>query len=221
MDRLLHLRRYAASPPAAAACADLVLVSHLHADHCHLPSLRRFGRDVPAVVPRGGEELLESLGRGRLVPVEPGDVLDLAGVRVEVLDATHDGRRLPWSRLSAPALGFRVASGGASAWFPGDTELRADMHDVAPVDLALVPVGGWGPTLAEGHLGPQDAAEAVSRIGARWALPVHWGTFWPVGLDRLARANHERLFSAPGDRFADALVGAEPVPALHGRRVEL
>ena len=82
------------------------------------------------------------------------------------------------------------------------------MADVEPVDLALVPVGGWGPTLDEGHLDPEQAAEAVLRVGARWAVPVHWGTFWPAGLEYVARANHERLFVTPGRRFAEALAGS-------------
>lgn len=226
-DRLFHLRRHGARPGPAAAEADLVLVSHLHADHCHLPSLARFDTRVPIVVPRGSEALLARLGRDRLVPAAPGDVLDVAGARIEVLGATHDGRRLPLARATAaPALGFRVTAGqgtSRSVWFPGDTELRADMAEVGAVDLALPPIGGWGPTLAEGHMGPVDAAAAVDRLGARATLPVHWGTFWPVGLGRVARANHDRLFTTPGARFADALATAGVVTDLllpaHGERV--
>ncbi|QIG44807.1 MBL fold metallo-hydrolase [Nocardioides anomalus] len=221
-DRLFHLVRHTASPPAAAVDADLVLVSHLHHDHCHLPSLARFGDAVPIVVPRGGERYVAGLGRDRVVPVGPGDVVERAGVRVEVLAASHDGRRHPLARDAPPALGFRVSAAGGTWWYPGDTELRGDMHDVDPVDLALVPVGGWGPTLGDGHMDPTQAAEAVARVGASWAVPVHWGTFWPVGLQRVARANHHRLFTTPGSRFATALEGSgtEAVVAVPGERVE-
>ena len=59
-DQLFHLRRYAASPAAHAGEADVVLISHLHHDHLHLPSLRRFAPDVPILVPRGGEPLLRA-----------------------------------------------------------------------------------------------------------------------------------------------------------------
>jgi L-ascorbate metabolism protein UlaG (beta-lactamase superfamily) len=221
-DRLLHLRRYAATPGPAAAEADLVLVSHLHRDHCDLPSLARFGASVPIIAPRGADHLLAGLAGDRLVLVEPGDVVERAGVRVEVLAATHDGRRHPLSRVRPPALGYRFANDAGSCWYPGDTELRDDLSEVAPVDLALVPVGGWGPTLADGHLDPDEAAEAVRRVGATWAVPVHWGTFWPAGLARVLPANHHRLFTEPGPRFAAALTGSgiEPVLLAPGERAE-
>ena len=221
-DRLLHLVRSTPTPTPAAAQADLVLVSHLHHDHCHRPSLARYSPDVPVLAPRGAERLLARLAGDRLLLVEPGDVVERAGVRVEVLAATHDGRRHPLSREHPPALGFRFRNDAGSCWFPGDTELRDDMADVDPVDLALVPVGGWGPTLEEGHLDPDEAAEAVRRVGARWAVPVHWGTFWPMGLEYVARDNHERLFTTPGPRFAEAMAGSsvEAVVLAPGERAE-
>ena len=221
-DRLLHLLRSSPTPGPAAAQADLVLVSHLHHDHCHRPSLARYGPDVPILAPRGAERLLARLSGDRLLLVEPGDVVERAGVRVEVLAATHDGRRHPMSRERPPALGFRFGTDAGSCWYPGDTELRDDMTDVDPVDLALVPVGGWGPTLETGHLDPEEAAQAVLRVGARWAVPVHWGTFWPAGLRSVAGANHERMFTTPGPRFAQELSGSgiEVVVLAPGQRAE-
>ena len=227
-DRLAHLRRYAPAPHPSAADADLVLISHLHADHCHLPSLRRFDRATPVVAPPGAARLVSSLGFPRVEAVEPGSVLSLtvggAQARVEVLAATHDGRRHPFSRHDGPAVGYRAAVGDRSFWFPGDTGLREDMREVQPVDLALVPVGGWGPTLGPEHMDPRQAAEAVGRVGAAWATPVHWGTFWPLGLRRLDRRRHHHLFHTPGERFAAALARSGRVRSVvvdHGERVAL
>jgi L-ascorbate metabolism protein UlaG (beta-lactamase superfamily) len=223
-DRLFHLRRYAETPAAAATEADLVLVSHLHHDHCHLPSLRRFDPDVPVLLPHGGEGLLGD--RPHVVPVRPGDEVEVAGVRIAVLPAHHDGRRLPRSRFRGPALGFRVEAGERSLWYPGDTGSRVDLTAVAPVDLALVPVGGWGHSLGDEHLDPGEAAGLVDRVGARWAVPVHWGTFFPRGLAVVARRTHRRMFVTPGERFAAAMArrgdeGAEAVVLAHGERVVL
>lgn len=218
VDRLVHLRRHGPPPADPAYDAHLVLVSHLHHDHLHVPSLRRMRPGATVLVPRGGERLVPP---GYDVhPVEPGDELVVAGARVRVLAASHDGRRHPGSRLRGPALGFRVEHEGRSCWYPGDTGPRDDLDDLGAVDLALVPVGGWGPSLGTEHLDPEQAARAVSLVGARWAVPVHWGTFWPVGLARLDRRGHHRLFVSPGQRFAAALAGdpAEAVVLAPGER---
>jgi L-ascorbate metabolism protein UlaG (beta-lactamase superfamily) len=223
-DRLAHLSRRGSTPDASASEADVVLVSHQHHDHLHLPSLRRFGPDVTVIGPSGAERLLARSGAPDVRTVSPGDEVEVRGVRVMALAASHPGGRHALARGSGVAVGFRVEAAGRSLWYPGDTGLRDDLVDVASVDLALVPIGGWGPTLPDTHLSPETAAEAVRRVGATYALPVHWGTFWPVGLARLAPGNHEQLFVSPGARFAAALafVGdPRPVVAKHGERMVL
>ncbi|MGA8257790.1 MAG: MBL fold metallo-hydrolase, partial [Nocardioides sp.] len=126
-DRLYHLRRHAPSPPSEAAHADLVLVSHLHHDHLHLPSLAGFPADVPIVVPRGATRVVKGLARHSLVEVVPGDTLALAGVDVQVLRAQHSGSRSKFERgRGVPALGFRFSDGRSSVWYPGDTGARVD-----------------------------------------------------------------------------------------------
>ncbi|MGI9155338.1 MAG: MBL fold metallo-hydrolase [Marmoricola sp.] len=223
--RLFHLRRPTPVPPPEAARADVVLISHLHRDHLHLPSLRRFDPTVPVVVPRGTGALFKGLGRSSLVEVAPGDGLEVAGVQLQVLPARHDGRRSIWEKSAVPALGFRLAARGSSCWYPGDTGVRDDFADVAPVDLAAVPIGGWGPSLGEEHLDPVEAAAAVAEVGARWALAVHYGTFWPMTLRQLKPANHQLLFVTPPARFRQAVVDTgvktEPLTPEHGLRLEL
>ena len=224
-DRLGHLGRHAPTPSSVSARADVVLLSHLHGDHLHVSSLQRFTPGTVVVVPAGGERLLRRVHGLNVLPVRPGERVGVGAVVIDVLPATHDGRRSPVSRVTAPALGFRVRSGGLSFWYPGDTELRRDMTAAGPVDLALVPIGGWGPTLDDGHMDPDAGAEAVGMVGARWALPVHWGTWWPMGLRVLMPRNHERLFRTPGERFAAALheqgVGTELLLPRHGERMQL
>lgn len=201
--RLFHLRRRSPAPPRAATRADVVLISHLHHDHLHVPSLRRFDPDVPLVVPRGAVAAVRALRARNTIEVSPGDRIEVAGVEIEVLEADHHDRRLkaPGSP-AAPPIGFRFTSGGGSVWYPGDTAMM-DFSTVAAVDLALIPIGGWGPSLAEGHIDPPQAASAVQQVGARWTLPIHYGTFWPVGF-RPDTAAHRHWFQSPGLRFLQA-----------------
>lgn len=224
--RLYHLVRETPAPPEAATRADVVLVSHLHHDHLHLPSLDRFDPRVPVVVPKGAPDVVRGLAGRELVQVVPGDRLEVAGVTIEVLPAHHDGRRDTRPRqASVPAIGFRFEAEGTSVWYPGDTGVRADFADVEPVDLAAVPIGGWGPTLGDEHLDPVEAVAAVAAVGARWALAVHYGTFWPMALKRLRSANHHRLFVTPPQRYHQAAreagLAAVPLTPAFGERVVL
>jgi L-ascorbate metabolism protein UlaG (beta-lactamase superfamily) len=207
--RLAHLRRQGPAVPSEAAVADLVVISHLHADHLHLPSLRRVSPRADVAAPAGAASLLRRAGRDATVhELGVGDEIAVGDVRVRAVAAHHDGRRLPGSRHCGPALGYVLSAGGDSVWFAGDTGLFDGLAAVGPVRTAIVPVGGWGPSLGPEHLDPAQAAEAVRRVGAEHAVPVHYGTFWPVGLRRIAPSVHRHRFREPGRDFAAALSGA-------------
>ncbi|MFI9645274.1 MBL fold metallo-hydrolase [Streptomyces sp. NPDC052040] len=213
--RLAHLRRRrGAPPPPGAAVADLALVSHLHADHLHVPSLARLAPGTRLLVPRGALGQvpgLRRLGGLRVTEVAPGDRVQVGDLVVRVVSARHDGRRLPVGPHRSPALGF-VVEGEARTYFAGDTGLFAAMaEEVGPVDVALLPVGGWGPFLGEGHLDAGRAAQALAALGARSAVPVHYGTYWPMGMD--AVRPHE--FHAPGHEFVRLAGRSAPEAVVH------
>jgi L-ascorbate metabolism protein UlaG (beta-lactamase superfamily) len=213
--RLAHLRRRrGAPPPPPAAVADVALVSHLHADHLHLPSLARLAPGTRLLVPRGAPRSVPGLRRLdhlRLTEVSPGDRTRVGDLAVRTVPARHDGRRLPIGPHRSPAVGY-VIEGEARTYFAGDTGLFASMaEEVGPVDVALLPVGGWGPYLGEGHLDAGRAAEALVALRPRSAVPVHYGTFWPIGMD--AVRPHE--FHAPGEEFVRLAAERAPQVAVH------
>jgi L-ascorbate metabolism protein UlaG (beta-lactamase superfamily) len=220
--RLGHLRRVRGPvPPLDAARADFVLVSHLHADHAHLPSLRLIPPTAVLIAPTGSRRLLRPIvARGvKLWEVEPGDLVEFGSLQVRVLAADHDGRRLPGSPHRGPALGYLV-EGAHRCWYPGDTGPNLAFDEVTNVDIALMPVGGWGPTLDRGHLDAKQAAYVVRRTQPVRAIPVHWGTWWPIGLPQ-----RPDLIDLPAEMFAEHVARVAPTTSVHllrhGQSVEL
>ncbi|MEV5318767.1 MBL fold metallo-hydrolase [Streptomyces sp. NPDC052687] len=213
--RLAHLRRRCGAPPPPGAWrADVAVVSHLHADHLHVPSLARLAPGTRLLVPRGAPRAvpgLRRLTRLRVTEVAPGDRVTVGDLEIRAVPALHDGRRLPLGRHRSPALGY-VVEGEARTYFAGDTGLFDSMaEEVGPVDVALLPVGGWGPFLGEGHLDAGRAAQALARLAPRSAVPVHYGTYWPIGMD--AVRPHE--FHAPGDEFVRLAARWAPGVVVH------
>jgi L-ascorbate metabolism protein UlaG (beta-lactamase superfamily) len=175
---------------------DAVLISHLHRDHLDLRSLRRVATGVPLIVPAGTRAFFERRGLGGVVELAPGESHRIGPVLVTATTADHGiGRR----GVDAVPVGYLV-EGSRRAYFAGDTDLFDGMAALGErgIDLALLPVWGWGPTLGPGHMDPERAARAAALLAPRLAVPIHWGTLYPPGLARL----RPRPLSAPPREFA-------------------
>ncbi len=170
--RVGHLRRRVPLETGALAHVDAALISHVHYDHLDRPSLRRLGPGVTMVVPRGARRLLA--GFPDVHEVDVGDDVRVGDVTVHAVPAEHRSARL--TLRTAPSLGF-VISGSRRIYFAGDTDLFEGMRSFAgSLDLALLPVAGWGPKVGPGHLDPYRAAQALRLLRPRVAVPIHWGT---------------------------------------------
>jgi L-ascorbate metabolism protein UlaG (beta-lactamase superfamily) len=199
--RVAHLRRHGRAPDAPRDL-DAVLLSHLHHDHLDVPSLRQLGGELRLIAPRG---TTAALRRAELEAeeLEAGEGTSVMGVDVEAVPAVHPGRRWPVTGPSVEPLGF-VIGRDPSVYFAGDTDLFPEMAAIGPVDVALLPVAGWGPRLGTGHLDPERAARAASLLEARVAIPIHWGTFHPVYARRGA------WFDEPAREFETQVAAAAP-----------
>lgn len=197
-DRVSYLkRRVPAVDLTEHTGIDAVLISHLHHDHLDLPSLRRLGRETLLVVPRGGGRLLARSGFRHVAEMEADDELRIGALKIRATHAEHGGARTPLG-ARAPALGYVIA-GSRRVYFAGDTGIFDGMAEISRgLDIALVPIWGWGPLVplwrwlpwdVPGHLDPPRAAEALRLLRPLIAVPIHWGTYVPLGLGRVMSAS--------------------------------
>jgi L-ascorbate metabolism protein UlaG (beta-lactamase superfamily) len=209
---LLVIRRHGPMPAEEVGVdLDAVLISHLHPDHLDFPSLRRLGRDSRVIVPAGGGRALARRGFRDVVELEPGEATRTGAVEVRATLAAHEGRRYKIGP-HVEALGYELRGGDRRVYFAGDTDLFPGMRELAGgLDLALLPVAGWGPRMPSGHLDPRRAAEAAAILRPRIAVPIHWGTLLRLDLARRLPG----LLSDPPLEFVAQL--AELAPEVQAR----
>jgi L-ascorbate metabolism protein UlaG (beta-lactamase superfamily) len=181
---------------------DAVLISHAHYDHLDLPSLRLLAHDGTVIAPRGCRSILRRAGVTHIVEMAAGDHDTVGPIGVDALSVRHDGRRTPFGQ-EMPALGF-LLDGPTRIFFAGDTDLFDEMAALAGrVDVALLPIWGWGPRLPEGHLDPRTAARATALIRPDVVVPIHWGTLGTLW------TRPERDPRAPARAFAEAVASLD------------
>jgi L-ascorbate metabolism protein UlaG (beta-lactamase superfamily) len=182
-DRVLHIRRQGpVVEPSLYENIDTVLISHLHLDHVNVLSLKMIGLETTIVAPHGLAILLQKWGFQNIVEMEPGEIINLGAVKVEAIKAVHKGLNLPLLP-DIGCLGYLI-KGSQTVYFPGDTDVFPEMANLqGKLDVALLPVWGWGPNLGKGHMDPKRAAVALTLLRPRIAIPIHWGTFYPVWLE--------------------------------------
>ena len=199
------LRRRGPRPkPAQWRGTDAVLISHLHSDHADLRSLRM----LPGIPIMSAPTNVAWMRKRKVLDAVPLEEAwtRLRGSDVEVRLVPADHRHRPMPHRPNEAHGHLLRGPSGTVWVAGDTSLYPEMSALAemaggPLDVAIVPVGGWGPRLSPGHMNPTQAATAVARSGARWAVPVHWGTLHPPFMARRVTC----WFDEPGRDFAEAL----------------
>lgn len=204
------IRRQTPLPDRRLHQVDLVLLSHLHFDHLDLRSLRMLGLQTHLIAPVGTASFLHRHGFAYVTEMQPGESVTQQGLQIEATLAIHKGVRSPFGP-DVGCLGY-IVRGRQSVYFAGDTDLFPGMVELGQnLDLALLPVWGWGPTLGKGHMDPRRAAEALTLLKPRAAVPIHWGTLYPMGL----RYFRPHLLAAPPRLFAQHARTLAPEVQVH------
>jgi L-ascorbate metabolism protein UlaG (beta-lactamase superfamily) len=148
--------------------ADLVLVTHAHADHCSEDDVALASRETTVVAgPASVAERLRAAFGDRFRLVAEGDEFRAAGAVVRVLAAEGPPRAAGFHRRGE-GVSYLVAVDGTTYLHLGDSAALEEHAGLAP-DVAFLAVGGLA------VMDPEEAALAAAAIRPGLALPVHWG----------------------------------------------
>jgi len=162
---------------------DVVLISHDHYDHLDKETIKKLGNKPLYLVPFGIGELLESWGITHYAELDWWDSNHLNQVEFVCLPAQHFSGRTPfdrdqrlWASWLINGKTIKIYFGGDSGYFPGYKEIG---KKYGPIDFAALPIGAFRPRwfMSPVHMGPKEALQAMTDLGAKIFIPIHWGTF--------------------------------------------
>jgi L-ascorbate metabolism protein UlaG (beta-lactamase superfamily) len=163
--------------PAQLQQLDVILVTHAHMDHLDLNSLRALPKSAVVVACAGCATLIRPLGYSDVRELRWGERTSVNGLTVTAMGANHWGKRWPWGR----AYGFNsyvLEKNGRRMLLACDSaipDIFGALHKNPP-EVAAFSVGAYDPWIRN-HANPEQVWTMFVQTGARYLVPLHWGTF--------------------------------------------
>ena len=153
---------------------DVILITHDHLDHLDPETLEVFIKKATKPITflaaeNAYNKLVKYGGEHNYVLLAPHSVWSQGGVTFYAVKAEHSDRT---------AVGFILDDGKKTYYVSGDTLYNYDVIDdvldlvEGGVDYAFLPINGVG-----NNMNAKDAADFAYEIGAKCAVPIHYGLF--------------------------------------------
>lgn len=172
---------------------DVVIISHNHPDHMHLPSLRVIARKNPDVrffVPLGDKQWFDAKGLNNTSEYTWWDAVDVfvpatnKKIKFSFLPAYHWSGRGLFDRNKSLWGSWMIQSVDHTLYFAGDTAYGPHFKSIAQefpqIDTALMPIGPCEPheDMKLTHVSAEQAGQAFIDLQAHCFIPMHWGVYW-------------------------------------------
>ena len=176
-----HVIDYKELPPI-----DYVIISHNHYDHLDKTAIHQLGNTPIYMVPlRLKAWFIENgISSDRIKELDWWDTASFTNATFKALPSQHWSARGLFDRRKTLWASWRINLKGTSIWFAGDTgyndkQFKEIGNKLGPVDLALIPIGGYLPRafMRPYHVNPHEALKIHKDVKAKQSIGMHWGTF--------------------------------------------
>jgi N-acyl-phosphatidylethanolamine-hydrolysing phospholipase D len=173
--------------PALLTRVDFTLVSHIHFDHFSYGSLDMLPKNGTLVIPLGAVRYTPDFGFKDVEALKAWQSIDEDGVKITAVPAQHFSGRYGFDRRWLGGLdytGYVIEYRGYTVFFAGDTgynsELFKEIGRRFKIDLAILPItpGSLTNPGSGVHVGPVGALMIFKDVGAKYMMPMHYGTFF-------------------------------------------
>jgi L-ascorbate metabolism protein UlaG (beta-lactamase superfamily) len=187
--------------PKLLSRVDATLVSHIHFDHFDYGSLDMLPKNGILVVPEGAAEYTPDFGFREVYELKRWQTVVDNGIRITAVPAQHFTGRYGFDGAWLGTLGYTgyvIEHDSIAVFFAGDTgynpELFKEIGRRFKIDLAIVPIAPGSSTGVGGriHVGPAGALMIYKDVGAKFMMPMHYGTLF-YGSDSNPNEPMERL----------------------------
>ena len=187
--------------PKLLSRVDATLVSHIHFDHFDYGSLDMLPKNGILAVPEGAAEYTPDFGFREVYELKRWQTVVDNGIRITAVPAQHFTGRYGFDGAWLGTLGYTgyvIEHDSVAVFFAGDTgynpELFKEIGKRFKIDLAIVPIAPGSSTGVGGriHVGPAGALMIYKDVGAKFMMPMHYGTLF-YGSDSNPNEPMERL----------------------------
>ncbi|MBB3108601.1 L-ascorbate metabolism protein UlaG (beta-lactamase superfamily) [Paenibacillus phyllosphaerae] len=171
---------------------DVILLSHSHYDHLHLPSVKALAGQTEAtlIVPVGLAAMLRRKGYSSVIELQWWESATVGGAKFTFVPAQHWTRRTLTDTNRSHWGGFIIEDMTAdrerqpepTVYFAGDSGYFEGFKQIGErfdIDVALMPIGAYEPEwfMRMQHVSPEEALQAFLDVKAKVFVPMHYGAF--------------------------------------------
>ena len=181
----------------ASEKADVVLVTHAHADHCSAEKINKVRtKDTAVFAPK---QSVSKIG-GIVKTLAPNEEVVIENIKVRAIEAynTHRFKSTgkPW-HPKGYGVGYLISIEDKTIYHAGDTDFIPEMKKLGRIDVALLPTGD------KYTMDNTEATEAAIAINPKFVIPMHrWETDPQEFKKRVeAKSNVQVVLLKDGEEF--------------------